>query len=200
MILIRSYNLHRAADLKEALDFFHDIGIRNFIVLQEIDPTFHSEWPLTIKSMISKITYILLSPEVLLLRQLQIFTYHPKSQSIIFLRRLLLKTQTTCLFRLRHLSPMNGLQPDLNYLLYKQKLKPVFTCFERTVISCNSDVVNGLYKIQPASFCLDLDFIISPKHDDFITRCMRDNKIILPAISRDIWGLLPNDKQVSILS
>ena len=189
--LVVCNSFHRAEDLKETLDFFHSIGIRKFIVLQDIDPAFYSEWHISnqlnnfkahIRSIKPRGTVVITAANIRLTPRV---TQHP------ILKELTLKDSEKLFIQPPPFVGNEWLQPDLNYLLYKQKLKPIFTCFEQTYISCKPNVVNGLYKIQPASFCLDLDFIISPQRDSFISQSIRDNKIILPSISRAVWEYYP---------
>jgi hypothetical protein len=178
-------------EFKETLKFFNQIGIRKFIVLKSIDPALDSTYKIknqlkvlneTVKyarprgAVIKPCANVMLSPKVTQNSILQDLTLH--NTNIIFVQPPIFVTN-------------EWLQPDLNYLLYKQKLKPCFTFFEQTYLSCDPTVTHGLYKIQSAALCVDLDFISSLQHEDFLKKCIKDNKLILPAVSRDIKSYYP---------
>lgn len=178
-------------ELKEALSFFQSIGIRKFIVLKNIDPALDSTFSINnqMKNLNAKIKAN--KPRGALVRSCANIYLSPKVMQHPILKDLTLGDTDIVFIQPPLFVTDSWLQPDLNYLLYKQKLKPSFSCFERTYMSCKQNVTQGLLKIKSASFCLDIDLICSKDHEDFITYCMRENKIILPSISRDIRSYYP---------
>ena len=172
--------------LKSTLEFFSELGVKNFISTFPVDvvsdsPTFIKERIANLKSDISSIKPR--GVKIAIAHNAHInpgVSHNPSLKSITYKHSKYLFIQTPLFI------DDTWFSPDINYFLYKQKLLPIFTRFERTFISCDKQFSYKLYKIQKAVFCLDINYITSLNSFEFIKFGMANNITFIPSISNDI--------------
>lgn len=71
----------------------------------------------------------------------------------------------------------------LNYLLYKQKKKPVFMSFEKNIATYDEEFIIHLISTRLSAFMIDLNSFANPKAIPYIKRLVDANAIIIPGMS-----------------
>ena len=71
----------------------------------------------------------------------------------------------------------------LNYLLYKQKKKPVFISFEKNIATYDEDFILHLISTRLSAFMIDLNSFANPKAIPYIKKLIEANAIIIPGMS-----------------
>ena len=71
----------------------------------------------------------------------------------------------------------------LNYLLYKQKKKPVFMSFEKNIATYDEEFILHLITTRLSAFMIDLNSFANPKAIPYIKRLIDANAVIIPGIS-----------------
>ena len=71
----------------------------------------------------------------------------------------------------------------LNYLLYKQKKKPVFMSFEKNIATYDEEFILHLSTTRLSAFMIDLNSFANPKAIPYIKRLIDANAVIIPGIS-----------------
>ena len=197
--LVISNDDYSLNSLRENVEFFHDIGIKKFIVTYSYNPSSDSNRTLyngirAIKENISTIrprgAKIKLAVNVYLSSGA---SYNP------MLKKLSFENSDKIFVQLPLFVDNAWLPQELNFLLYKQKLTPVFTSFEKNLISCDYEFASQLYKIQKSVFCLDLNYITSVNADGRVRQAMGRNTVILPSITDYVHSYYPIVSRFQIL-
>lgn len=71
----------------------------------------------------------------------------------------------------------------LNYLLYKQKKKPVFMSFEKNIATYDEEFILHLITTRLSAFMIDLNSFANPNAIPYIKRLIDANAVIIPGIS-----------------
>ena len=71
----------------------------------------------------------------------------------------------------------------LNYLLYKQKKKPVFMSFEKNIATYDEAFILHLISTRLSAFMIDLNSFANPQAIPYIKRLIDANAIIIPGMS-----------------
>ncbi len=71
----------------------------------------------------------------------------------------------------------------LNYMLYKQKKKPVFMSFEKNIATYDADFILHLIATRCSAFMVDLNAFTNPKMIPYIETMIDSNAIIIPGMS-----------------
>ena len=82
---------------------------------------------------------------------------------------------------------------DLNHLLYQQKLKPVFTRFERNLQANSSELMHSISHIPSAIYTFDALYMASPDGFSVVESWIRNELSVIPCVSdrvSDYAGLL----------
>ncbi len=191
---------HDLSSLADTLKYFSSIGIRKFIITFDVDLVVSSEFDIlndykafkkSVKSIKPFGVKILITPNVHLSQGV---TQNP------FLKKLTIPNTDMIFIQTPLFVDGTWLNPDLNYLMYKQKLRPVFTCFERNLISCKYEISNQLYKTKGAIFCIDINYMTSISAESRIRQGLERNINIVPAISNDLLTYYTSLNKFSRLS
>ena len=173
--------------LKKTTQYFKELGIKNFIVthninlasysLSYIDSTF-KEAKAFLKSATPSNCKLCVTPNVPVLEGYMHNT---------ILKRLTFKFSRTKTNRIFLEAPTDiddwWLMQDLNYLIYKQRLVPVFVSVERNLKSYKIQYFNKFLSTRTAVFCIDINTLISKSFTVILQKCVRKNIPIVPCIS-----------------
>jgi hypothetical protein len=78
------------------------------------------------------------------------------------------------------------LPSDINYLLYKQKLRPIFVSFEENLLNCAYEFGDKLYKTQYSQFCIDINYLTTfrVKQRTRVDKAIKRGAPMIPCISK----------------
>ena len=74
---------------------------------------------------------------------------------------------------------------NLNYLIYRQQLYPIFTSFEKNVIT-SRDISEHILKTPGAVFLFDVNYISRPPVIDAVRHCIKNDIPMLLCLSKSI--------------
>ena len=180
--LIICNNDSKPEALKESLDYFSELGIRRFVVTYGIDPatTTFAEAKAAIKDFRS--TVMSVRP-----RGTELCVYPSVHISKGVMKNPVLKKLsfdgTRVFINIPFFIDDTWFLADINYLLYKQKLKPVFLSFERNLLTSDYEFGNKLYKTQSTQFALDLNFITGASGRKRVLQAIYRNVPVIPCVS-----------------
>ncbi len=78
------------------------------------------------------------------------------------------------------------LDSNLNYLIHRQQLFPVFTSFEKNIITGNNNISEHILKTPGAVFLFDVNFISRPGLIETVKRCIQSDTPMLLCLSDSI--------------
>ena len=169
--------------LTDCFPFFHELGIRNFIFTYDFDPANRS-----------------VAEGVRLFQQLKpyLHRFQPRNTRIYTainvildkdvaysqdLRRLTLPHTDRIFITLPIFTGNEWLEADLAHLVYRKRLQPLFTSFERNAITYTDDMLERFSRLPQSVFCLDANYIFSLRAQAKLSELLRANVRILPCIS-----------------
>jgi hypothetical protein len=170
--------------VKFTFDFFKDVGIRKFIFTYEFDRdvkpmSFAIQKFKTLKPYLKS-----LAP-----RGVRIYTAFNviMSDGVVFdtsFNRLTMGHSDRVFIDLPFYNYENWLESDMNHLLYKNKLKPALTSFERNfdILECRP-MLDRFIAIKNAVFCMDINYITSIHATDDLKKLILHGTNIFPCIS-----------------
>lgn len=174
--------------VKYTFEHFKSVGIRNFIFTYEFDRyakpmAFAVQKFRTLKPYLSS-----LAP-----RGVRIYTAFKTvlSEGSVFassFKRLTLGHSDRIFAELPFYNYEAWLESDMNHLLYKNKLKPAFVAFERSLSVCDRDMLKRFMTIKNAVFCMDINYLTSIKATADLERFISHGINILPCVSTDIFN------------
>ena len=177
-----------ACDIGSFMSFFHDLGIRNFCVLHAADPsaTSLSHISGTCKQFTQQLIHskprgssvhvacdVHLSPSVLT---------NPAINKLCFPHSQALFLQTP------PFADGSWLDSDLKHLVYKQNIRPIFSSFERMLITCEPSFCSALMRIRGAAFCIDINYMVNPSFESVMRKAISDNIAIIPCVSNQLYA------------
>ena len=175
--------------LTSTLEFFRELGIRKFIVTIDVDPLRASQYDVLNKYRDFKqavltqarprSSIIRVAPSVLLEKDISLDP---------FLQRLRLSRTNKIFIRSPLLQDKSWTPEQLNYLLYKQKLKPIFVNFEYNLLSPDHEYRDQLYRIEKAAYCLDINFMTKKLSEKHLKHALREDLTIIPAVSNPLYA------------
>ncbi len=169
--------------LTNALTYFRNYGIKNFIVSRGVSVRDNS--PHYIKTSLAKTKQAVSnikvrSAKIRFIPHIHIyegtvydyFTPHLKAwgSDLIFLQMPLL-------------AEARWLDPEMNFLLYKLKLRPVFVNYELTLLPTENSVTSKLFKSPNVDFCFDIKHMLSEDYEYRIHQAMTYGSTLIPCIS-----------------
>ncbi len=169
--------------LRNLMTYFSDCGIKKFIIIRfsdvyrqpkdEIIPKFKR-----FKKEISKIR----------IRGCKIHVYHGlfvHNGDLLthFATRLKVYGSDLIFLKTPIYGDLSWINPELNHLVFKKKILPVFTSFERNLKTCPTDFANNLFKAHNAMFCVDLKFFLNPDYEHYIYRAITSETTVIPCIT-----------------
>ena len=173
--------------LLATFQFFSELGIRHFIFTYELDCD-----RMTIPAALSKLKHVQSrlkrcktrgSRFYLALRPILTEGLVTHKQ----FKRLAFGQSSDCLFlSLPLFVGDEWVASDLNYLLYKQKLNPVFTSFERNLQTNSKELVNSISHISSAVYALDAMLLTSNEGFAIAQDLIKNGCRILPCVSKHL--------------
>ncbi len=169
--------------VKFTLDFFKEVGIRKFIFTYEFDRNV-KPMPFAIQKLKTLKPYL----KSLAPRGVRIYTAFNVvlSNGIVFDRsfnRLSMGHSDRVFVDLPFYNYNDWLESDMNHLLYKNKLKPAFTSFERNFNIYENAMIDRFIGIKNAIFCMDINYLTSIHTTDDLKKLILCGTNILPCIS-----------------
>ncbi len=174
--------------IKYTLDFFKGVGIRKFIFTYDFDRDV-KPMALAVQKFRSLKPYLSsLAP-----RGLRIYTAFNVllSEGAVFdpsFNRLTLGHSDRIFTKLPFYNYEDWLEADMNRLLYKNKLKPAFVSFERSLSIIDRDIIERFMTIKNAVFCMDINYLTSIQAIADLEHFLSLGINILPCVSADIFN------------
>lgn len=84
---------------------------------------------------------------------------------------------------------------ELNRLLYRSDVFPVFTCFDKIIQTAPWEFCEKLLQTRKAGFSFDLNAILCSKDRRLLNHIINSNTYIIPSISHNIGNYAGIDKQ-----
>ena len=75
---------------------------------------------------------------------------------------------------------------DINHLLYKEHAFPIFTFFDANIETSGRDFCKKFILNSNIGISLDINYIFSPKNHDIVSEILKSNCFILPSVSAEI--------------
>ena len=181
--LVICNNDNSLESIKLTIDHFKALGIKKYIVTLPVDIEADSMYDIQLKYKNLKASLASIKPRGCTLKVVYNtyiapgVSYNPILSKLSFAKTNRLFVQTPLFLN------DSWFSPQINHFLYKQKLLPVFTCFERTLVSSDKDFSSKLYKIQKGACCVDINYMTSFEGITRVKEMMRAGAMILPAIS-----------------
>ncbi len=169
--------------LASCFDFFGELGIKNFIFTYDFDVANRP-----------------ISGGLQTLRTLKpyLHTFQPRgtrvftainvilSKDIAYnedLTRLTISNTERLFVNLPIFDGQSWLEPDLTHLVYRKKLRPLFTSFERNAITYDNPMIERFSRLPNAVFCIDANYMFSLRSQAKLTLLLKSGARILPCIS-----------------
>lgn len=177
------------AALKKTLEFFRNIGIRKFIVTLDVDPLSFSQYELMNDyRRFKEAVFEYAKPRGAIIRVAPCIELKKGIAYEPFIKRLRLSRTNKIFIRSPLSHDSSWTAHELNYLLYKQKLKPIFVNFEYNLLSSDREYSEQLYRIEQAAYCLDINHMTKKYCESAIRKAIKNNIIIIPAISHQLYA------------
>ncbi len=171
--------------LTDTVKYFRDYGIKNFVITYSVYPERFSQSEIINSCKSAKIKLLNAAPRN---THLRIYPNVHISNGTLrnpFINRLKIRA-TNMIFAELPMFCTDTLNADINYLLFKQKLFPIFISFETNLVSSSKNFVNTLYKSPNAAFALDLEFMVKSDYEHFVHMLITSKSTIIPCISRNL--------------
>ena len=174
------------SSLNNTLCHFTELGIRKFIVTYVIDPHTCSMYHMLNSYKLFKTQVSAIKPRGVKLRVVPEVYLHQSTLRNPFIKRFKLSRTNLLFVRAPIFNDKDWLPQDLNYLIYKQKLKPVICSFETNLDTCNARDMEQLYKTQNVIHCMDINFLTSVTSDEHLRMMTKLEIPVLPCISKEL--------------
>jgi hypothetical protein len=173
-------------DLVDTFSFFSKLGVKHFIFTYEMDFD-----RVTISRSVQKAKQLNRRIQSLLPRGCRAYTvvrplliqglaFHPE------LWRLCLSGTNFLFLSLPLFVGDNWVPSDLNFLLYKQKINPVFTSFERNLFTNSKDLLGRISHISTAVYAMDAMFLTSADGFSVAQGMLQGQVRLLPCLSKHL--------------
>ena len=177
-------------ELLQLFDIFYPLGIKNFIFTRNVDLvndhlTFVLDSIKDFKKYVSSI-----SPRGVKIKMACCISYADGLSQNPYLRKLCFTRDPRCTFISLPIFPSfadNIFATELNKLLYRSKIFPIFNSFERTMKTSSYEFYSKLLSTNRAIFALDINFMIDPGNLTILNDIIIPKHTqIIPCISSDI--------------
>lgn len=178
------------SDLLQLFDIFYPLGIKNYIFTRNVDIvndhiTFVLDSNKDFKKYASGI-----SPRGAKIKTACCVSYADGLSQNPYLKKLCFTRDPHCTFISLPIFPSfddNVFATELNKLLYRSKIFPVFNAFERTVKTSSYEFYAKLLSTNHAIFALDINFIADPSNLTILNNVIIPERThLIPCISNDI--------------
>ena len=169
--------------LLSCFDFFHELGIRNFIFTYDFDV---ANRPVStgLETLRTLKPYL----QTLKPRGVRIYTAMNVilSKDVAYnkdLARLTIPHTDRLFINLPLFDEHPWLESDLAHLVYRKKLSPMFTSFERNAITYDDTTIERFSRLPGTVFCVDANYMFSLRSQAKLTLLLKAGARILPSIS-----------------
>ena len=174
--------------LRETFDFFVPLGIKNFIFLYDFDFDLKipSDEIKKIKLIRDRISFI--KPKGISVKCYFNFVFSSELNDNLYIRSMTSKVKPLFV-QLPAFYQDYAISATLNNLLYKQKKLPIFTGFEKSLVTSPTQYINELvFKATAGVFALDFNFLTSTSDisQKLIYKAMRNNIPLVICFSNDL--------------
>ncbi len=171
------------ASLSHALTYFRSCGIKNFIVSRGVDLRDNS--PHYIKTSLAETKQAISNIKVrgAKIRFIPHIHIHEGTAYDYFTPHLKAWGSDLIFLQIPLLPEARWLDPEMNFLLYKLKLRPVFVNYEWTLLPDKNTVTSKLFKSPNVDFCFDINYILSEDYEARIHQAMTYGSTLIPCIS-----------------
>lgn len=183
-------NIHYSdRELYELFEFFTDLDVKNFVFIHDFD--FRSDnLTLTLNKFKSYSEHLTkLSPRKSHIKVCANLPLIDDSVENSDLSRLKISKKDNSIFvsipTFQDTSD-NRFATNLNKLLYRRNLFPIFTSFEYQLKSAPSDFLNKLLSVKNCGFAFDINFLFAPQTSNLHATLLSSNIHILPSVSHDL--------------
>lgn len=173
--------------LAECFFFFHELGVQNFIFTYDFDAVGRS-LPEGIRTLRSLKPYL----HRFQVRGTRVYTAfnvileQGVSHNKEIVQRLSLPHTDRIFINLPLFTGHEWLEADLAHLVYRKHRQPVFTSFERNVITYTDDMLERFSRLPKSIFCLDANYLFSLRSQTKLENLLKANVHILPCISNSM--------------
>ena len=174
--------------VKYTFELFKSVGIRKFIFTYDFDRELKP-----MSQAIQKLRTLKPYLSSLAPRGLRIYTAFnvPLSEGSVFapsFKRLAFGHSDRIFAELPFCNYDDWLETDMNRLLYKNKLKPAFVSFERSLSIVDRDITERFMTIKNAVFCMDINYLTSIEALANLERYISLGINFFPCVSSDIFN------------
>ncbi len=177
--------------LNKTFEFFISRGFINFIFLYEFDFDLRSpaEANRRIKDISEKIN--LIKPNGISVKVTYKFIFSDSLKENSYLADMISKKDRHIFLQLPVFYNDIKANEILNYLLYKEKLQPIFVDFDRNIITCDDEFLNtNIFKSTAGVFAFEFNFLMSDSEYalKWIDRALKKDIRIFPCFSADMFN------------
>lgn len=177
------------SDMHQALDAFYVLGIKNFLLVFDYDPLCDSIS--IIKNKMDNFKILCAKSASHRIKLKCALNLH-LSQGAAFndsLTRLYCNKASKTLLVSLPLFTDSNYEPialDVNHLLYKKSVFPIFTSFEKIVESSSIEFCSKFINNPKIAISIDLNYLFNPQKEILFNKILNSNSLVLPSISKDI--------------
>lgn len=185
--LIINYSAH--SELSEIFDIFYPLGIKNFIFTHNIDLVNDSLSFAIDSSKAFKKSASSISPRGTKIKTASCVSYADELSQNPYLKKLSVCKKSAATFISLPIFPSfsdNTFSSELNKLIYRSKIFPVFNSFDRIIKTSSPEFYTKLLSVNRSAFVLDINFLTDPRNLPIINNILTNHTDILPCISCDI--------------
>lgn len=185
--LIVSNGCFSEESLSHTLQLFSELGIRKFIFTLDMDMNCHTftrqrERLKLLQELVKPLRPRGVSFEVCTnLIMTEDVCYHPQ------VSRLCVPHTNLLFLQLPYFTDENWIHVDLNHLLRKKRISPIFTSFQNNLRTNPPDMLERCLNSQCYRFAMDLNYLTALDSDMLLRRIVREKIPVLPCISHD-WS------------
>ncbi len=174
------------ASLNDTLTYFREYGITNFIIscgvnLRDQPPHYIRLTLERAKQTVSKLK--VRSAKILFVPHIH---FHQATAYDYFTPQLKARKSNLIFLQMPLLPEARWVNPELNYLLYKLKLRPVFVNYESAIYDDKYTLAANIFRSPNIDFCFDINYIIAEKYEFQIHQAMTYGSTIIPCISNEL--------------
>lgn len=176
-------------ELSQLFDIFYPIGIKNFIFVRDVDLindnlTFTFESLKDFKNHISSVSPRGAKIKIACCTSFAEGIYQNPDLKKLSVSRDIHSTLVT--LPIFSSFSDNAFATELNKLLYRSKIFPIFNLFERSIKTSSPDFYSKLLTINRAAFAIDINFLTDPANRLILNNISLNHTHIIPSISCDI--------------
>jgi hypothetical protein len=176
-------------ELSQLFDIFYPLGIKNFIFIRDVDLindnlTFTFESLKDLKNQISSV-----SPRGAKIKTACCTSFAQGLSQNPDLKKLSVSRNACATLVSLPMFPSfsdTAFATELNKLLYRSKIFPIFNLFERSIKTSSSDFYSKLLSVSRVAFAIDINFLTDPQNSPILVDILSSHAHVIPCISSDV--------------